>query len=388
MKASPPDTLQLMREIVAVPSVSSVSPDIDMGNQGVINKLAGWLEDLGFHVEVLPLVANPDKANLIATLGKGQGGLVLAGHTDTVPFDESRWHYNPLDLTEADGRLYGMGTCDMKGFFALAIAAARRYSAAALQAPLVIVATADEESTMNGARELAASGRLQAGHVVIGEPTGLRPVRMHKGMMMEAIRLVGRSGHSSDPSLGVNAMEGMHRVLADVLAWRDELQQRYRDDAFAVASPTLNLGRIFGGDNPNRICAHCELHYDLRPLPGMLPDSLRDEIGRRLTALTGGSGLELEMYTLMESVPPFESSPASAIVAAAEELTGTAAESAAYSTEAPFFKQCGMDAVVLGPGDIAQAHQPDEFIALNRVEPTVDLLDGLIRRFCVQAGSS
>ena len=119
-----------------------------------------------------------------------------------------------------------------------------------------------------------------------------------------------------------------------------------------------------------------------------MPDSLRDENGRRLTALTGCSGVELEMYTLMESVPPFESSPASAIVAAAEELTGTAAESAAYSTEAPFFKQCGMDAVVLGPGDIAQAHQPDEFIALNRVEPTVDLLDGLIRRFCVQAGSS
>ena len=381
MKASPPDTLQLMHNLVALPSVSSVSPDIDMGNLAVVETLAGWLEDLEFDIDILPLKSAANKANLVATLGKGQGGLVLAGHTDTVPFDEKRWNYDPLALTEADGRLYGMGTSDMKGFFALAIAAARKHKACDLDAPLVIVATADEESTMNGARELASSNRLRAGHVMIGEPTGLKPVRMHKGMMMEAIRLVGRSGHSSDPSLGVNAMEGMHRVLGEILAWRDDLQQRYSNDAFAVSSPTLNLGRIFGGDNPNRICAHCELHYDLRPLPGMLPDNLRKEIHERLTSLT--SDFETEFRTLMESVPPFESPDASSMVKAAEQLTGTDAESAAYSTEAPFYQQCGLDAVVLGPGDIAQAHQPDEYLALDRITPTVDLIDGLIRRFCI-----
>ena len=383
MKATLPDTLEIMQELIATPSVSSVSPDIDMGNLAVTEKLAGWLDDLGFSVELLPLAANPGKANLVATLGSGQGGLVLAGHTDTVPFDEQRWKFNPLSLTEADNRLYGMGTSDMKGFFALAIAAAREFSAADLDAPLVIVATADEESTMNGARELAASGRLQAGHVVIGEPTGLRPVRMHKGMMMEAVRLVGQSGHSSDPSLGNNAMEGMHRVLAEMLNWRTELQHHHHNDAFAVPGPTLNLGRIFGGDNPNRICAHCELHFDLRPLPGMEPDELRSEIHQRLDKQTRGSGLALEMRALMESVPPFEAGPASPIVAAAEQLTGTNAETAAYSTEAPFFKACGLDTVVLGPGDIAQAHQPDEYLALDRLQPTIDLLERLIRQFCV-----
>ena len=354
-----------------------------MGNLAVVEVLADWLQDLGFDVELLPLETSPGKANLIATLGAGQGGLVLAGHTDTVPFDEQRWNYEPLDLTEADGRLYGMGTCDMKGFFALAIAAARDYHAADLRAPLVIVATADEESSMNGARELAASGRLQPAHVVIGEPTSLRPVHMHKGMMMEAIRLVGRSGHSSDPALGLNALEGMHGLLAELLAWREDLQQRYRDDAFTVPSPTLNPGRIVGGDNPNRICGHCELHYDLRPLPGMEPAALRDEINQRLASQIAGQGYELELRSLMESVPPFSADAGSPIVAAAERLTGTESMSAAYSTEAPFFKQAGLDTVVLGPGDIAKAHQPDEYIALDRVTPTIELLRGLIRQFCL-----
>ena len=378
-----PDTLTMMRELISIPSVSSVSPDIDMGNMAVVELLADWLRELSFSVEILPLKSSPQKANLVASLGYGPGGLVLAGHTDTVPFDEKLWNYNPLTLTEADNRLYGMGTSDMKGFFALAIAAARKFSRNDLTEPLLIVATADEESTMHGARELAASGRLQARRVVIGEPTGLRPVHMHKGMMMESVHLHGCSGHSSDPSLGVNAMEGMHMVIAEILRWRVELQSRYQNTQFKVPVPTLNLGRIAGGDNPNRICGDCELHFDLRPLPGMEAERLLDELQPRLQSVIHDSGLELAFRQLMEPVPPFASDEGSEIVAAAEKLTGASAESAAYSTEAPFFQQSGLDAVVLGPGDIAQAHQPDEFLALHRLQPMIDVLVGLIRRFCV-----
>ncbi len=378
-----PDTLTMMHELISCPSVSSVSPDIDMGNLAIIEKLAGWLEDMDFAVEVLPLDGVPGKANLVATLGQGQGGLVLAGHTDTVPFDEQLWKYNPLALTEVDNRLYGMGTADMKAFFALAITAARKFSASDLKNPLIIVATADEESTMNGARELAASGRLQSGRVVIGEPTGLRPVHMHKGMMMESVHVHGCSGHSSDPALGANAMEGMHEVITEIRKWRAELQQRFQDPQFKVPVPTLNLGRIFGGDNPNRICGDCELHFDLRPLPGMQADELLAELEPRLSAVVRGSGLDLTLKPLMRPVPPFAADSDSEIVAAAEQLTGVSAESAAYSTEAPFFKNAGLDAVILGPGDIAQAHQPDEYLALDRVQPMIDILDGLIRRFCV-----
>jgi acetylornithine deacetylase len=378
-----PDTLTMMRELISIPSVSSVSSDIDMGNLAVVELLADWLEELGFAVEVLPLKGSVNKANLVASLGRGQGGLVLAGHTDTVPFDEKLWSYNPLTLTEADNRLYGMGTSDMKGFFALAIAAARKFSENDLNEPLLIVATADEESTMNGARELAASGRLQARRVIIGEPTGLRPVHMHKGMMMESVHLHGRSGHSSDPSLGVNAMEGMHKVITEILSWRAALQTRFQNPQFKVPFPTLNLGRIAGGDNPNRICGDCELHFDLRPLPGMVAKELLDELQSRLQSAIGGYGLDLTFRPLMENVPPFASDKGSEIVAAAEKLTGSAAESAAYSTEAPFFQEIGLDAVVLGPGDIAQAHQPDEFLALDRLTPMINVLEGLIRRFCV-----
>lgn len=378
-----PDTLTMMRELISIPSVSSVSPDIDMGNMAVVELLADWLRELRFSVEILPLKHSPQKANLVASLGHGAGGLVLAGHTDTVPFDEKLWNYNPLTLTEVDNRLYGMGTSDMKGFFALAIAAARKFSRNDLNEPLLIVATADEESTMHGARELAASGRLQARRVVIGEPTGLRPVHMHKGMMMESVHLHGCSGHSSDPSLGVNAMEGMHKVIAEILRWRVELQSRYQNTQFKVPVPTLNLGRIAGGDNPNRICGDCELHFDLRPLPGMEAERLLDELQPRLQSVIHDSGLELAFRQLMEPVPPFASDEGSEIVAAAEKLTGASAESAAYSTEAPFFQQSGLDAVVLGPGDIAQAHQPDEFLALHRLQPMIDVLEGMIRRFCV-----
>ena len=377
-----PDTLTMMRQLISIPSVSSVSPDIDMGNLKVVELLADWLQALSFEVEIIPLKNSPEKANLIATLGRGQGGLVLSGHTDTVPFDENLWNYNPLALTEADNRLYGMGTSDMKGFFALAIAAARKFSKDDLSEPLVIVATADEESTMHGARELADSGRMLARQVLIGEPTGLRPVHMHKGMMMESVHLHGCSGHSSDPSLGRNAMEGMHSVIAEILRWRTELQQRFRNPDFKVPFPTLNLGRIAGGDNPNRICGDCELHFDLRPLPGMVAVDLLEELQPRLQSAIRESGLQLTLKPLMENVPPFASDKGSAIVAAAEKLTGASAESAAYSTEAPFFQEVGLDAVVLGPGDIAQAHQPDEFLALDRLQPMIDVLTGMIRRFC------
>lgn len=373
----------MMQELIACPSVSSVSPDIDMSNLAVIEKLAGWLEDLDFAVEVMPLANSNAKANLVATLGRGPGGLVFAGHTDTVPFDEQLWKYNPLALTEADNRLYGMGTADMKAFFALAITAARKYSASDLINPLIIVATADEESTMNGARELATSGRLQSGRVIIGEPTGLRPVHKHKGMMMESVHVYGSSGHSSDPALGANAMEGMHDVINEIRKWRAELQQRFQDPQFKVPVPTLNLGRIFGGDNPNRICGDCELHFDLRPLPGMRAKELLAELEPRLQAVVRAADLDLSMKPLMQPVPPFAAKKGSEIVAAAELLTGVSAESAAYSTEAPFFNNAGLDAVILGPGDIAQAHQPDEYLALDRLQPMIDVLEGLIRRFCV-----
>lgn len=379
--------LDRIRQLIATPSVSSVSPSFDQSNRPVIDLLAGWLEDAGFAVRIEPLPGQPDKANLIATLGHGPGGLVLAGHTDTVPFDTGRWRYDPFGGTVAEGRIYGLGAADMKSFLALAIAAAAEFRVNDLRQPLVILATADEESSMAGARALAAAGRPLGRHALIGEPTGLKPVRLHKGILMEAIRLEGKSGHSSNPALGVNALEGMHRVIGELLRWRTELQARYRNPLFEVAAPTLNLGRIHGGDNPNRICADCELHIDIRPLPGMTLAGVRDELHGRLTRLLADSGLGLSFLPLFEGIEAMETPATAAIVRATEELTGAAAGAVGFGTEGPYLNALGMETVILGPGGVECAHQPDEFLSLAMIEPTLKLLRGLIGRFCRQPAS-
>jgi acetylornithine deacetylase len=377
-------TLRTMLEgLIATPSVSSVTPDWDQSNQPLLELLAGWLGDAGFRVEILDIPGHPGKSNLVATLGSGPGGLVLSGHADTVPFDAHLWQHDPLKLSEDNGRFYGLGTADMKAFLALAIEAARGLSAADLKQPLIILATADEESAMHGARALVDAGRPLGRYAVIGEPTGLRPVRTHKGVMGEAVRLTGRSGHASDPRLGNNALEGMHEILTAVLGWRDELRRTYNNPVFPVSFPTINPGHIHGGDNANRICGYCELHLDLRVLPGLDPADLRGELTQRVAAIAERRGLGWAVEPLFESIPPVETPAASAIVRAAEALTGHVAEAVSFGTEAPFFTQLGMETLVLGPGDIEQAHQPDEFLAIDRIEPTVSLLRQLIRQFCI-----
>ena len=275
------------------PAARQMTAGTSRTGAAVIELLDEWFSDLGFHSEILPIAGHPDKYNLVASAGSGPEGLVLSGHTDTVPFDENDWHQSPFKLTERDNRFYGLGTCDMKGFFALILEAVRDLDLATLKQPLTIIATADEESTMCGALAIRDLSRHLGRHVVIGEPTNLRPIRMHKGMYSQRLRIIGRSGHSSNPALGVNAMEGMHKAITELLAWRDELQQRYRNPMFEVEVPTINLGHIHGGDNPNRICADCELQLDLRPLPGMDLQELRGELHRRVPIMKRAGTLEL-----------------------------------------------------------------------------------------------
>ena len=378
-----PTLIEMMRHLIGSPSVSSVSPEWDKSNAQVIDHLAGWCETLGFHVEHLPIAGHPGKFNLVASAGSGPDGLVLSGHTDTVPYDEARWSSDPFGLTERDNRWYGLGTCDMKGFFAVALEAIRDFNLSKLTHPLILVATADEESSMCGAKALLDTHRRLGRHAVIGEPTGMRPIRLHKGIGMEAIRLTGRSGHSSDPALGVNALDGMYLAMAELISWRSELQQRYRNPLFAVDVPTINLGHIHGGDNPNRICAHCELHFDIRPLPGMDLAELRGEIDRRIGARLRDSGLQFERVSLFEGIPAMDTPAESPIVKAAEALTGVAAGAVAFGTEGPYLNALGMQTVIMGPGSIEQAHQPDEYLALDQIEPAKRILRELISRFCM-----
>lgn len=385
MPSKIPKLLEMMAKLIETPSISSVSPQFDMGNREIIDLLANWLADCGYSVEIQPVKSPNDKANLIATRGAGSNGLVLAGHTDTVPYDEGRWQFDPFKLTQSEGKLYGLGTSDMKSFLALAIEAAHAFSATELKHPVTIVATADEESTMDGAKSLAERGRALGRYCVIGEPTNLIPVRQHKGILMEAIRLRGRSGHSSDPRYGNSALEGMFEVVGELLAYRGELQAQYQNPAFDVPTPTLNLGHIHGGDNPNRICADCELHLDIRPLPGMDIEQLRATLRQRVAGVAKQRNLQCRFKALFEGLPAMETPSDSRIVELAEELSERTSTAVAFATEGPYFNRLGMDTVILGPGDIAQAHQPDEYLLQDRIQPAVKLLRKLIRRVCVDA---
>ena len=372
-----------LRQLVGTPSVSSTDPGWDQGNRAVIDLLAGWLSHMGFDTEIQEVTPGGSKANLIASRGSGPGGLVLAGHTDTVPFDEGRWGSDPLGLDIRDNRLYGLGSTDMQGFFPLALAAAARFADAELQQPLIILATADEESSMDGARSLAAAGRPRARAAIIGEPTSLVPVRMHKGIMMESVRITGRAGHSSNPALGNSALEGMHVVMGDLVAFRAEMAERYGNPLFEVAYPTLNLGHIHGGDSPNRICGRSELHFDLRMTPGGSNAEVREAIRKRLTHIGEQRGLAIELHSLIQDVAPFEEPATSGLVQLAQKLTGHDAIAVAFATEAPFLQQLGMETIVMGPGSIDQAHQPDEFMPLDQVRPCIDLLERFIRHYCL-----
>lgn len=378
-----PSFESMLMQLIAAPSVSSPSSTWDQSNCQVIELLASWFESLGFAVERMDVPGHPGKQNLIATMGKGAGGLVLAGHTDTVPFDQAKWSSDPFSLSYRDNRFYGLGSCDMKGFFPVILSAVQAFSGADFKQPLIVIATADEESSMSGARALAEAGRPKARCAVIGEPTGLKPIRMHKGMMMECIRLQGRSGHSSNPSLGRSALDCMIDVLADLTLFKKELQAQHRNPAFEIAMPTMNFGHIHGGDNPNRICGACELQFDLRPLPGMDIDMLREMIRKRVTPIAQRHEVSLEIEHLFGGVPAFETPAESPFVAVCERLSGHSAEAVAFATEAPYLQSLGIDTIVMGPGSIDQAHQPDEFLAVDQVKPGVNILKGLIQQYCI-----
>jgi len=379
-----PPTVEMVRRLVAAPSVSSPDARFDQSNRRVADLLAEWATELGFSARIEALPGSTEKVNLIARLGAGEDGLVLSGHTDTVPYDATRWTEDPFELSERAGKLYGLGTADMKSFFAAALGAIARYDAGALRRPITLVGTADEESTMDGARALADAGEQLGRYAIIGEPTGLKPIRKHKGVFYVRVTIRGRAGHASNPALGVNAIEGLQRVLPALEAWRDAMGERYHDQDFEVPGPTLNFGRVAGGDSPNRICAECSLDLDIRLLPDMeradVTAELREVIAR---ALDGGEwGVEVQPTGAYADAFSGPSDPE--FTTAVETLCGCSAGTALFGTEAPYLARLGLQTLVLGAGDIAVAHQPDEYVTMAAIERATDVYAKLIQRYCIE----
>ena len=376
-----PNTLAMLRTLVGEPSTSSIAASRDQSNLPVINHLANWLESLKFAVNVLPLPNKGGKANLIATLGSGEGGLVLSGHTDTVPCDEKHWDTDPYTLTEIDSVVHGLGSCDMKGFFPIALEAASLFRSKKLNKPLTILATSDEESSMAGARQLLRDGRPKADFAIIGEPTGLQPIIAHKGVLALSIVIEGSGGHASNPNLGCNALDAMHAVIADLLIYRQELASMYTNPTFEINIPTLNLGCLHAGDSPNRICETAELQIDVRLMPGMEIEELATTIQHRLVETIASHGTRLSI-TRINEVPAYQTSGDGDLARTLASLCGRPPGTVAFGTEAPFLQSLGMETVVFGPGSINQAHQPNEYLDLNQLSPARETLEKVIQHYC------
>ncbi|WP_265410667.1 acetylornithine deacetylase [Actinobacillus pleuropneumoniae] len=373
--------IERYRNLIALPTISSLEAAEDQSNKQLIELLATWLADFGFKTEIIRVEGSRDKYNLLATYGEGEGGLLLAGHTDTVPFDEGKWTFNPFALTEQDGKFYGLGTADMKGFFAFIVDVVSQIDLSKLAKPLRILATADEETTMLGARTFAQHTHIRPDCAIIGEPTSLKPIRAHKGHVGEAVRITGKSGHSSNPDRGINAIELMHQATGYLMNMRNQLREKYHNDLFKVPYPTMNFGNIHGGDAINRICACCELQFDMRPLPNLPVEDLYAMVNENLKPMLEQYSDLIEIRHLHDGIPGYECEHSAQVVQVVEKLLGEKCDAVNYCTEAPFIQQL-CPTLVLGPGSIEQAHQPDEFLETKFIEPTRELLTKMILHFC------
>jgi acetylornithine deacetylase len=374
--------LEHYETIIKTPSISAFDEKFNMSNKPLIDILSSWFSDLGFSITIQLVPGTGNKFNMLAKIGSGEGGLLLCGHSDTVPYDEGRWQSDPFKVKQADGKLFGLGSCDMKGFFAFIIEALKTIPLNKLKKPLYILATADEETSMAGARFFAEQQLIKPSMAIIGEPTELIPIYKHKGHIAQSLNVQGKAGHSSDPDKGVNAIEIMYQAMGQLMDLQSKLKSQFHDAAFSVPHVTMNLGHISGGDAENRICGHCKLNFDMRVVPELNDEQALSMIEEALAPVFAKYPSRLSLDLMYPTAPAFACRDEQNILALAEQLTGKKFQSANYATEAPFINQLGCDTIILGPGSIDQAHQPDEYISLDYVVPTVHILQQMIKKVC------
>lgn len=378
-------TVSLLDRLIGYPTVSAVS------NLALISDLAQRLQDCGARVDLFHDDSG-GKANLFATMGPdGPGGVVLSGHTDVVPVADQDWSSDPFAMRQADGRLYGRGSCDMKGFIAATVVAAQDYGQLPLKRPVHFSFTYDEEIGCLGARalvpELQRRG-IQPAMAIIGEPTGMRVIEGHKGCFEYTVRFTGLEGHGSAPERGVNAAEYAVRYVTRLMGLRGELMLRAPEGSrFEPPWTTLNIGRISGGVAHNVIAGKAKVEWEMRPVqPGDADFVKRDiesyvesELLPAMRAICAGAGITTE---IMGEVAGLEVMPENAARDLVAGLVGAnGADVVPFGTEAGLFQAMGMSVVVCGPGSIDQAHKPDEFVSLDQLQSCLGMLDRLGHSF-------
>jgi acetylornithine deacetylase len=377
--------------------------------------LCDYLERPGVRLVRQP---SPDgtKANVIAWLGPEPGsqgkigeiadrpGLVLSGHMDVVPAEETDWRSDPFTLTDGGDRWVARGSCDMKGFLAVAANAmavlAADSASPPLRAPLALVFTYDEEVGTLGARHLLESypeGRLLPRSAIIGEPTSLRVARAHKGHLKLRVTLHGRSAHSGYPHLGLSAIEPAGRVIGALAALRRTLEGEHAPHAELfpeVPFVPLNVGTVHGGSAINVVPDRCIVEVGVRPLPGMDSDLLAERVRQAVLAELAGpsAGTSLEAppdIEILSDSPPMlldEQSPIHRhLCSLVEQPTGqSTGSSVSYATDAGWLQRLGLDCAIFGPGTIEVAHKPNEHVPKAELARAKELIAATVRRFCVE----
>lgn len=367
---------EILKALVQFPSV------VGQPNAAIAGWIAQYLGDLGIKAQLL---AGPegDRANLFATIGPGDvPGLVLSGHMDVVPAQEPQWSADPFQLRAEGGKLFGRGTSDMKGFLAAALAIVPSLIALKPARPIHLAFSYDEEAGCRGVPHLIA--RLPSlcalpAAAVIGEPSGLRPILAHKGKAAARAEIHGRSGHSSRPDLGLNAIHAMARVIAAAVDAAAKQKDGPLDPVFEPPCSTVQIGTIRGGDALNIIPESCVIEIEARAIAGVSPAALLEPVREALEGLKA-EGFETSWQPIAGY--PALSLPADAPIASLiSRVTGeTPLAAVSYGTEAGLYQAAGIDAIICGPGDIARAHKPDEYITRGELADCV----GMLERLCVQ----
>jgi acetylornithine deacetylase len=364
---------EILARLIALPTV------VGTPNGAIVDWIGDYCQRAGAEVTVLP-GPEGDRSNLFATIGpRERRGYVLSGHMDVVPAGEPEWTSDPFVLRHEGDRLYGRGTTDMKGFLACALAALPRLAAMNLQQPVHLAFSYDEEAGCRGVPHLLAElpklceSPLGA---IIGEPSRMQPVLAHKGKAAARLEVIGRSGHSSRPELGLNAVHAMAGVVTHAVAYGQSLTEGPRDDTFEPPYSSLQVGVMAGGQAVNIIPDRCTADIEVRAVPGISPSALLEPVMARLLELRD-LGFDVDWQEL-SSYPALAPAKDSKLAAILTGLTGQEPLNAvSYGTEAGLFQQAGIDAIICGPGEIGRAHRPNEFIEIGELAACQTMIENL-----------
>jgi acetylornithine deacetylase len=365
--------IEILAALVGFPSV------VGTNNNAIVDWISSYAKSVGADVSVLT-GPEGDRANLLMSIGpRNVPGYVLSGHTDVVPAQEAEWVTDPFKLHRAGDRLYGRGTTDMKGFLACALAALPMLASMALKRPVHLAFSYDEEAGCRGVPHLLkALPDLCAKPVgaIIGEPSQMQPVRAHKGKAAARLEIIGRSGHSSRPDLGWNAVHAMAGVISKAVVYGRSLETGPADTDFEPASSTLQFGVISGGQAVNIIPDRCTADIEVRTIPDVSAIALLEPVKAELYTLRD-KGFDVLWHPL-SAYPAFAISDQNPLAELMVALTGQQTVAAvSYGTEAGLFQQAGIDAIICGPGNISRAHRPNEYIELAEMQACKQMIEGL-----------